>query len=70
MSIAVFSGMLWVTFFGLFLTPVFYVVPRTLEKCLTGRMQLVNHSHRHGHEVALLIERTARRGEREVAVLR
>jgi len=30
MGIAVFSGMLGVTFFGLFLTPVFYVVLRTL----------------------------------------
>ncbi len=29
MGIAVFSGMLGVTFFGLFLTPVFYVVLRT-----------------------------------------
>ena len=31
MGIAVFSGMLGVTFFGLFLTPVFYVVLRKLE---------------------------------------
>jgi multidrug efflux pump len=30
MGIAVFSGMLGVTFFGLFLTPVFYVILRTL----------------------------------------
>ncbi len=30
MGIAVFSGMLGVTFFGLFLTPVFYVTLRTL----------------------------------------
>ena len=47
MGIAVFSGMLGVTFFGLFLTPVFYVVLRTLEKRLTGRVRPVNHSHGH-----------------------
>lgn len=35
MGIAVFSGMLGVTFFGLFLTPVFYVVLRTIEKKIT-----------------------------------
>ena len=45
MGIAVFSGMLGVTVFGLFLTPVFYVVLRTLEKTLTGRVKPVNHSH-------------------------
>jgi len=28
----VFSGMLGVTFFGLFLTPVFYVLLRSIEK--------------------------------------
>jgi multidrug efflux pump len=32
MGVAVFSGMLGVTFFGLFLTPVFYVLLRGLEK--------------------------------------
>lgn len=31
MGIAVFSGMLGVTFFGLFFTPVFYVMLRKLE---------------------------------------
>jgi multidrug efflux pump len=36
MGIAVFFGMLGVTFFGLFLTPVFYVLLRTLEKRVTG----------------------------------
>jgi len=36
MGIAVFFGMLGVTFFGLFLTPAFYVALRTLEKYLTG----------------------------------
>jgi multidrug efflux pump len=37
MGVAVFSGMLGVTFFGLFLTPVFYVLLRTLEKRVTQR---------------------------------
>ena len=32
MGVAVFSGMLGVTFFGLFLTPLFYVMLRTLAK--------------------------------------
>ena len=32
MGAAVFFGMLGVTFFGLFLTPVFYVLLRTLNK--------------------------------------
>ncbi len=45
MGIAVFSGMLGVTVFGLFLTPVFYVIFRTLEKRITGRVRPVNHSH-------------------------
>jgi multidrug efflux pump len=31
MGIAVFSGMLGVTFFGLFFTPIFYVLLRKLE---------------------------------------
>ena len=44
MGVAVFSGMLGVTFFGLFLTPVFYVIVRTLEKRFTGRAQPVEHS--------------------------
>lgn len=42
MGIAVFSGMLGVTFFGLFLTPVFYVVIRTIEKKAT-RTEKVHH---------------------------
>jgi multidrug efflux pump len=40
MGVAVFSGMLGVTFFGLILTPVFYVITRTLEKWITGREQM------------------------------
>jgi multidrug efflux pump len=32
MGVAVFAGMLGVTFFGLFLTPVFYVLLRMLAK--------------------------------------
>lgn len=35
MGVAVFGGMLGVTFFGLFLTPVFYVVMRSLAKFLS-----------------------------------
>jgi len=37
MGVAVFSGMLGVTFFGLFLTPVFYVLLRKLEERVKGR---------------------------------
>ncbi|MFO1242777.1 MAG: multidrug efflux RND transporter permease subunit [Rickettsiales bacterium] len=36
MGVAVFAGMLGVTFFGLFLTPVFYVLLRTVEKRFIG----------------------------------
>jgi len=42
MGVAVFFGMLGVTFFGLFLTPVFYVLLRTLEKRVT-RTEKVHH---------------------------
>jgi multidrug efflux pump len=42
MGIAVFFGMLGVTAFGLFLTPVFYVLMRTLEKRVT-RTEKVHH---------------------------
>ncbi len=42
MGIAVFSGMIGVTFFGLFLTPVFYVVLRKM----TGNKPL----HFHGEQ--------------------
>jgi multidrug efflux pump subunit AcrB len=47
MGVAVFSGMLGVTLFGLFLTPVFYVILRTLEKRITGRTRPLKHSHGH-----------------------
>ena len=43
MGVAVFSGMLGVTFFGLFLTPVFYVLIRTLEKRVTGTNKVHHH---------------------------
>jgi multidrug efflux pump len=39
MGVAVFSGMLGVTFFGLALTPVFYILMRTLEKKVTGHQE-------------------------------
>jgi multidrug efflux pump len=42
MGVAVFSGMLGVTFFGLFLTPVFYVLARSLEDRLTGHKKVHN----------------------------
>jgi multidrug efflux pump len=44
MGVAVFAGMLGVTFFGLFLTPVFYVALRTLEQ------RLFNARPHHHHE--------------------
>jgi multidrug efflux pump len=43
MGIAVFFGMLGVTAFGLFLTPVFYVLMRTLEKRVTGTEKVHHH---------------------------
>lgn len=43
MGIAVFAGMLGVTFFGLFLTPVFYVLLRALEKKVTGTEKVHHH---------------------------
>jgi multidrug efflux pump len=43
MGVAVFFGMLGVTFFGLFLTPVFYVLMRALEKRLTGTEKVHHH---------------------------
>ncbi|MTW13337.1 multidrug efflux RND transporter permease subunit [Pseudoduganella eburnea] len=41
MGVAVFAGMLGVTFFGLFLTPVFYVLLRTLAKRLEKKSPAV-----------------------------
>ncbi len=43
MGVAVFSGMLGVTVFGLFLTPVFYVLIRTLEKRITKTEKVHHH---------------------------
>jgi multidrug efflux pump len=40
MGVAVFSGMIGVTFFGIFMTPVFYVLVRKL----TGNRPLVQHN--------------------------
>jgi multidrug efflux pump len=48
MGVAVFAGMLGVTFFGLFLTPVFYVLLRTLAK----RFERPKHAHAHAHDAA------------------
>lgn len=50
MGIAVFSGMLGVTFFGLFLTPVFYVALRNLAGSrLKSAAPAPIHSHEHPH---------------------
>jgi multidrug efflux pump len=43
MGIAVFFGMLGVTFFGLFLTPVFYVLLRAVEKRATHTEKVHHH---------------------------
>lgn len=43
MGVAVFSGMLGVTFFGLLLTPVFYVALREIEKKMTGTEKVHHH---------------------------
>ena len=66
MGVAVFSGMLGVTLFGLFLTPVFYVVLRTIEKRLTGQVRPINHSHPH----PLPVDGLDGHGVREVAAAR
>jgi len=47
MGIAVFSGMIGVTFFGLFLTPVFYVLMRALEKRLHPNQGVSRHVSSH-----------------------
>jgi len=44
MGVAVFSGMLGVTFFGLFLTPVFYVLVRAVEKRIAGTKKVPSHA--------------------------
>jgi multidrug efflux pump len=44
MGVAVFSGMLGVTFFGLFLTPVFYVLARSLENRLVASKRVPGHT--------------------------
>ena len=43
MGIAVFAGMLGVTFFGLFLTPVFYVVIRRISSRFERRKRGASH---------------------------
>jgi multidrug efflux pump len=43
MGVTVFFGMLGVTFFGLFLTPVFYVLLRALEKRVTHTEKVHHH---------------------------
>jgi len=48
MGVAVFAGMLGVTFFGLFLTPVFYVLLRTLAKRLESKKPAAATAHLQG----------------------
>ena len=54
MGVAVFSGMIGVTAFGLFLTPIFYVLLRTLADYVGSRRAKAKHdSHgSHGHAPA------------------
>jgi multidrug efflux pump len=42
MGVAVFSGMIGVTFFGLVMTPMFYVVVRTLAVRITGNTKVMH----------------------------
>jgi multidrug efflux pump len=51
MGVAVFSGMLGVTLFGLFLTPVFYVLLRLLAKRLEGHKPAMASTPDLTHEV-------------------
>jgi multidrug efflux pump len=44
MGVAVFAGMLGVTFFGLFLTPVFYVLARALENRVVASKRVQSHA--------------------------
>ncbi len=56
MGVAVFSGMIGVTFFGIFMTPVFYVLVRKLS----GNRPLVQHKeHEHDAEDAEIIRLAA-----------
>jgi multidrug efflux pump len=52
MGIAVFSGMIGVTFFGIFMTPVFYVVIRKLS----GNRPLKQHEEHTAHIIQLAAE--------------
>jgi len=57
MGVAVFSGMIGVTFFGIFMTPVFYVLIRKLA----GNRPLVQHKDddHNGHGGAEVIRMAA-----------
>jgi len=44
MGVAVFAGMIGVTAFGLFLTPIFYVLLRTMVAKCTGDSHLKTHA--------------------------
>jgi multidrug efflux pump len=60
-GIAVFSGMLGVTFFGLIFTPMFYVLLRTIEIKMTGRKDPVR---QHGDEIPCHIPEHPMQGNR------
>jgi multidrug efflux pump len=47
MGVAVFAGMIGVTFFGIFMTPVFYV----LARLVTGAKPLRQHGAEPGHDL-------------------
>ena len=48
LGVAVFSGMLGVTIFGIFFTPVFYVVIRRLSGSSAGKAQAPAHPSENG----------------------
>jgi multidrug efflux pump len=62
MGVAVFAGMIGVTVFGIFLTPVFYVLLRQL----TGNRPLTKHGD-HGHDSAAPLQPHAEPKQAEVA---
>jgi len=63
MGVAVFAGMIGVTLFGIFLTPVFYVLLRRL----TGNRKLKQHGEAEVMEAAPLTRQTALPGPASAA---
>jgi multidrug efflux pump len=56
MGVAVFAGMLGVTFFGLFLTPVFYVLLRTLASRMGRRPAAAEPAPTHDAELESVLK--------------